>query len=94
LLGSDGIFDIWNNQTIISELRKLIVKMPVGSQNIRDALNQFGKKTILKAIKKYNCSDNCTMILIALNRGIEPLATHFQRNDQDIYDIEAKRTKV
>ena len=44
--------------------------MPIGEQDLGLVVNHFGRKTVSKAVKLNNYSDNLCLVMIGLNRGV------------------------
>ena len=66
-LASDGLFDRYSSQQCVDTLRQYMLKNPLMEQSAQTA----AVKLIEKAKKKRMMQDNITVIVVALNRGIE-----------------------
>jgi len=67
LLASDGLFDRFTSQDCVRIVRQKLAKMDVMEQDAQ----QVAQELVEQAKNKRMMTDNITVILIALNRGIE-----------------------
>lgn len=67
LLASDGLFDRFSSQECINIAREKLTQMPVMEQDPQ----KVARELVNEAIYKRLITDNITVILATLNRGID-----------------------
>jgi serine/threonine protein phosphatase PrpC len=67
LLASDGLFDRFSSKECCKEITKKLRKMDLMEQSVQDVAQDL----VNMAKSKRVMTDNITLILVALNRGIE-----------------------
>ena len=72
LLASDGLFDRYTSSQCVKVVRQKLQKMDMMEQDSRKVVAEL----IEQAKAKRLMTDNITVILITLNRGIELNANH------------------
>jgi len=66
-IASDGLFDRYNSRDCVKLFRRKLSKMPIMEQDTRKVVGE-----VVDAAKaKHMMTDNITVILVTLNRGIE-----------------------
>ena len=68
LLASDGLFDRFTSQECVSIVKEKLVALPLMEQDPQ----KVAQELVNEAVYKRMMTDNITVILATLNRGIEP----------------------
>jgi len=63
VLACDGIWDVWKNEYLCQQIKEEIDKLGKSDQ----ALAQIAENVVIKAIKEYGSSDNCTLIIVLIH---------------------------
>ena len=71
ILASDGLFDRFSSQECVEVTREKLQAMPVLEQDAQ----KVAQELVDMAKKKRMMTDNITVILIALNSGIQPTSS-------------------
>lgn len=72
LLASDGLFDRFSSQECVNIVKERLMEMQIMEQDPQ----MVGRELVNEAIYKRLITDNITVILATLNRGIDSHAAH------------------
>ena len=67
LLASDGLFDRFSSEECVTIIRERLSAMPIMEQDPQ----QVGRELVNEAVYKRLITDNITVILATLNKGID-----------------------
>jgi len=88
LLGCDGLYDVFTSMECITFVRDKLAQMPIGEQDPQAVAGELVRTAIKNSTQSHKHSDNVSVIIVCLTRGINIADQNNQNMMNNYYHIQ------